>query len=103
MVELEPTEEGQTNLVAKVTDFGFTKVIDPIKKERQSLGTPLYMAPELTKLEKYGIEVDIWALGVMIHNILTGKAPFMASNKAELFEKISNQELDLEPFNRFRN
>ena len=68
-----------------------------------SLGTPLYMAPELARYEEYSFEVDIWALGVIVHNILIGKPPFIGKDKHETFDKICNQELDLEPFSKFKN
>ena len=85
MAELERNEDGSTNLIAKVTDFGYAKAIDPTEKESLSLGTPLYMAPELTRNDPYSFEVDIWALGVTVHNILIGRAPFEARGKFELF------------------
>ena len=68
-----------------------------------SLGTPLYMAPELARYEEYSFEVDIWALGVITHNILLGKPPFIGKDKHETFEKICSQEVDLEPFSKFKN
>ena len=68
-----------------------------------ALGTPLYMAPELTRNETYSIEVDIWALGIMVHNILVGKAPFVGRSKFELFKKVCNQDLDLSAFSKFKN
>ena len=49
MVEIERNEENTTNLICKITDFGFAKAIDPQQKETLSLGTPLYMAPELAR------------------------------------------------------
>ena len=68
-----------------------------------ALGTPLYMAPELTRNDTYSIEVDIWALGVMVHNILVGKAPFVGRSKFELFQKVCNQDFDLSAFSKFKN
>ena len=54
MVEIERNnEDNSTNLICKITDFGFATAIDPQQKETMSLGTPLYMAPELAKNEEY--------------------------------------------------
>ena len=103
MVTIERNEVGKCTIICKVTDFGFAKAIDPSEKESMSLGTPLYMAPELACHEPYSFEVDIWALGVITHNILLGKPPFLGKDKPETFEKIVNQELDLEPLSKFEN
>ena len=48
------------------------------------------MAPELARYEEYSFEVDIWALGVIVHNILIGKPPFIGKDKHETFDKICN-------------
>jgi calcium-dependent protein kinase len=42
-----------------------------------TLGTPPYMAPEFYNSMEYGIEVDIWALGVMMHECLFGELFFL--------------------------
>ena len=103
MVELERNEQDNTaSLVCKITDFGFAKAIDPQQKESMSLGTPLYMAPELAKNEEYGLQVDIWALGVITHNIMVGKPPFIGRDRLETFDKICSSELDLTPFIKFK-
>ena len=47
MVDIEPNASGKPELVLKVTDFGFSKVLETDKKETNKLGTTLYMAPEL--------------------------------------------------------
>ena len=96
MVEIERNnEDNTTNLICKITDFGFATAIDPHQKETMSLGTPLYMAPELAKNEEYSFQVDIWALGIITHNIMIGKPPFIGMGRQETFEKICNNDLDL--------
>ena len=78
MVEIERSSDNKTStLICKITDFGFATAINPNKKETIALGTPLYMAPELAKNEAYSFPVDIWALGVITHNIMTGSPPFL--------------------------
>ena len=59
-------------MICKVTDFGFATAIDPDQKETLALGTPLYMSPELVQKKPYDAKVDIWAIGVLTHNILCG-------------------------------
>jgi serine/threonine protein kinase len=41
-----------------------------------SLGTPLYMAPELVQCLKYSEKVDVWSLGCIVYQLLSGVTPF---------------------------
>ena len=72
----------------KLVDFGFSRYFDRSKGLQQVLGTPLYMAPEITKKEKYDSKVDIWSLGVMIYILLCGSPPFNARTRKDLFMQI---------------
>ena len=81
MVDLERIDDHSTTMICKVTDFGFAKTMDRDKKETLSLGTPLYMAPELVTRRPYDSKVDIWALGVITHIILTGIPPHNGRGK----------------------
>jgi len=68
----------------KLTDFGFAKTIDPGERLYEVCGTPGYLAPELLRsgmverdeCDGYGIEVDIWACGVILYTLLVGFPPF---------------------------
>ncbi|OMH80115.1 Serine/threonine-protein kinase ATG1 [Zancudomyces culisetae] len=51
-------------------------------------GSPLYMAPEILRYEKYDARADLWSVGAVIYEMLTGKPPFRASNHVELQHKI---------------
>lgn len=69
-----------------LTDFGLAKVLE---KETQTFcGTPEYLAPEVLKMEPYGLAVDWWCLGCVIYEMLVGLPPFYSSNQKELFDKI---------------
>ncbi|KAK3240854.1 hypothetical protein CYMTET_49339 [Cymbomonas tetramitiformis] len=59
----------------KVTDFGFAKVLEG-NKTYTLCGTADYLAPEIIMCKGHGTEVDLWALGVLIYEILCGFAPF---------------------------
>ena len=49
------------------------------------LGSPLYMAPEIVHKKSYSSAVDIWAAGVLLHILLVGAPPFIATTKKEIF------------------
>jgi serine/threonine protein kinase len=42
------------------------------------LGTPFYMAPEIMNKEPYNHKIDIWSIGIIYFELLTGRTPFMA-------------------------
>ena len=42
-----------------------------------SVGTPVYMAPEFYNSEHYGVKIDIWALGIMLHEMLFSELYFV--------------------------
>jgi len=81
--------------VAKITDFGVSKALDTTKTEHSSalvVSIP-YMAPEQLNVKKYGIDeriapnLDLWALGVTIYEVITGKVLFKNG------EQDSNEEM----------
>lgn len=80
------------NLTVKITDFGFAKCYDPMEGGLEdTLGSPLYMAPEIVKKVKYDTKVDIWSLGVMTYVMLSGKPPFTGRSKEEIFIQLTTQ------------
>jgi len=51
-------------------------------------GSPLYMAPEILRYEKYDAKADLWSVGAVLYEISVGKPPFRAQNHIELLKRI---------------
>ncbi len=71
--------------IVKVSDFGIAKILKEateVTKIGEIVGTPLYMAPEQIKGEKIDARADIYALGVLMYEMITGKPPFIEGDIA---------------------
>lgn len=65
----------------KIADFGFSKFLDSKTQRSETMcGTPLYMAPQLVEDIRYTYKADIWSLGVVFFELLTGAHPFNGRN-----------------------
>ncbi|WP_437477886.1 protein kinase [Sorangium sp. So ce1014] len=73
----------------KLLDFGIAKLADGSEETSTGvvLGTPQYMAPEQARGQRIGPPADIYALGVMIHKMLTGKHLFTGESAVEMMYK----------------
>lgn len=71
--DLKPGNILLHNGVIKIADFGFCKSLNsPTDLVQTMLGSPIYMAPEVLKGESYTMKADIWSLGVVLCEMLTG-------------------------------
>lgn len=76
----------------KVTDFGIARITDSSKtKTGVILGTPSFMSPEQVAGGKIDGRSDLFSLGVMLFQLLTGELPFHAESIATLMYKIANE------------
>jgi hypothetical protein len=83
----------------KITDFGLAKCIDDgggSGKTRTGdiMGTPSYMAPEQAagRIKDIGPATDVWALGTILYDLLTGRPPFQAVSMLETLEQVRSQD-----------
>lgn len=72
----------------KIADFGFARSLPSTSLAETLCGSPLYMAPEILRYEKYDAKADLWSVGAVLYEMMTGKPPFRASNHVELLRKI---------------
>lgn len=86
-------EDGDENTITvKLTDFGFACFFTPGEKKDLSLGSPLYMAPELCSEDEYDKRVDVWSTGVITYVLLSGQPPFLGNSKEEIYKAVIKNE-----------
>jgi len=77
----------------KITDFGIARITDSSKtKTGLVLGTPSYMSPEQLAGKKISGQSDLFSLGVMMYQMVTGELPFQGDSMATLMYKITNEQ-----------
>jgi len=94
--DLKPANVFREGGVVKIGDVGLSKAITPSQRshQTQSVGTVHYMAPEVAQ-GKYGRELDIYSLGVMAYEMLTGEVPFKGESVGEILMKHLTSPPDL--------
>jgi serine/threonine protein kinase len=81
---------------AKITDFGLAKLTQANTAQTAAnaiLGTPLYMSPEQAFGESVDQRSDLFSLGTMLYEMLTGKQPFASENYMGVIQNILNKEI----------
>ncbi|KAF5138656.1 Serine/threonine-protein kinase ATG1 [Metarhizium anisopliae] len=76
----------------KLADFGFARVLPSTSLADTLCGSPLYMAPEILRYERYDAKADLWSVGTVLYEMMTGRPPFRARNHVELLRKIEAAE-----------
>jgi serine/threonine protein kinase len=78
----------------KIMDFGIAKVGEgtQLTKVGSTIGTAAYMSPEQTKGEEVDQRTDIWSLGIILYEMVTGKLPFSGGYDQAIIYSILNEE-----------
>ncbi len=93
-------ERPDGSVTVKVLDFGISKATNPLAEEADlsltsttaMLGSPLYMSPEQLRSSKHvDPRSDIWALGVIVYELVAGRLPFNGQSLGELFVALLEQ------------
>ncbi len=79
------------NGVIKLTDFGWSNYVDSNEIRKTYCGTPVYLAPEMIKENGHDEHLDIWCIGVLLFELLTGNVPF----KGKDIDSLNNNILSL--------
>ncbi|XP_043495875.1 serine/threonine-protein kinase unc-51 isoform X4 [Polistes fuscatus] len=80
-------------ITLKIADFGFARFLQDGVMAATLCGSPMYMAPEVIMSLQYDAKADLWSLGTIVFQCLTGKAPFQAHTPHALklfYEKNAN-------------
>jgi hypothetical protein len=93
----EPLAKGDVWGIPKVTDFGLAKRLDTGSgptRTGQVMGTPCYMAPEqaVGAVRAIGPATDVWALGAILYELLTGRPPFQGDTLLQTLQQVQFQD-----------
>ena len=81
---------GETDI--KISDFGAALMTSADQTQVTGIGSPAYMSPQQIKEQPLDHQTDIYSLGVVMYQLLTGILPFQASNNFSMMYQITNVE-----------
>lgn len=100
---MAPSSTSVTNVPdVKLGDFGFAKMLPKTSLAMSVLGSPIYMAPEVLKREPYNYKADLWSLGVVLYELMTGHTLFQSTNMENLRTTVDDYKDDI-PFEKSKH
>ncbi|KAF4315025.1 hypothetical protein BBO99_00009682 [Phytophthora kernoviae] len=85
--------EDSSTSALKIADFGFARHLATTSLAETLCGSPLYMAPEILKFQKYDAKADLWSVGTILFEMLAGRPPYGGANHVQLLANIERQPL----------
>ncbi len=87
----------ELGFIPRICDFGLAKLLDQVSQETRSgmpIGSPAYMAPEQAagRVREHGPATDVYALGVILYELLTGTPPHRGETDLETLRLVSDQD-----------
>jgi len=78
----------------RLTDFGIARVLRP-ENNQDTSGTPGYMAPEVICRQSHGLVSDFFALGVIVHELMLSRRPYVGRNRKEIRDSILARQVQI--------
>lgn len=93
--DLKPANILKDGDTYKIADFGFAKFVGNFNTSllKSCVGSPLYMAPQILARKTYGTKCDIWSIGVIFYEMLTGETPWKGFDEKDLLKNIISKKL----------
>lgn len=79
----------------KIADFGFARHLQSASLAETLCGSPLYMAPEILQHHRYDAKADLWSVGTVLFEMISGKPPFNGENHVDLLRNIQRKAVRL--------
>ena len=86
----------EKKLIVKLKDFDNAEFIQEEGFKFLTKGTPLYVAPEVYLEKNYDEKIDMWGMGMILYNMITGNNPFNSDKNKKLLKHTKNKKEDLD-------
>lgn len=95
LLDKQTTPATLRDVTIKIADFGFARHMEHNSMAATLCGSPLYMAPEILRYQKYDHKADLWSVGTILYEMLVGQPPFTGANHVQLLQRIEATANDI--------